>query len=83
MRYVPRAKNVTDLLELPVGAALYLAPDDWGGGAATNAELPGFRFRFRRLRSRADIAPKSTSGTEGALEVVGDGTFGVTERVVE
>lgn len=77
MRYTIAPDSwISYLLDEPEGAELYLAPVTCGGGAATKAELPGFRFRFKRFLSRADKAPKSSE-----IDGAGDETEGVTERV--
>ena len=49
-----------------------------GGGAATKAELPGLRLRFKLFLSRADNMVSDSEGTTG---VEGEGKLGVTERV--
>lgn len=67
------------LLEGPAAVALYRAPVPDGGGAVTNAALPSFRFRFSRLRSRADRPLRSSHSTAGVAGVTGEGTAGVLE----
>ena len=61
---------VTDLL--PTGTAAYLELEACGGGAATKALFPAFRFRFSRLRSRAE-RPARSSGADA----LGDGGLGM------
>lgn len=71
----------TCLLDGPAAleAGVYLEPALWGGGAVTNAVFPGFRFRFKRLRSRADSVVISTSGQAD----VGEGSAGVIDPLRE